>query len=107
MQVVEPWTLELYQIKPAAKHILEEFMKLEVDPFLELVPKAEYPDYYKIIEHPISLKEIKQKIEKLQYSQIDDFKSDIQLMLANCLKYNVPTSYLGKLAVSLQVLSFH
>jgi hypothetical protein len=79
-------------------------MKLEITPFLELVSKSEYPDYYQIIEHPISLKEIKQKIEKSQYVEIDDFKADIHLMLGNCLKYNVPSSYLGKLATTLQVV---
>ncbi|GJN92633.1 hypothetical protein Rhopal_005668-T1 [Rhodotorula paludigena] len=56
--------------------------------FNELPAKRDYPDYYLLIQHPISLKEIKKKVNNGTYPNTDAFASDIYLMLQNAMTYN-------------------
>ncbi|CAG8459717.1 Bromodomain-containing protein [Gigaspora rosea] len=59
-------------------------------PFYEPVDaeKLGVPDYYKIITHPMDLSTINRKLESGQYSNADEFESDIRLMFQNCYTYN-------------------
>lgn len=56
--------------------------------FEELPDEDDYPEYYEVIEDPISLKEIKKKIDKKHYSNIDDLAEDIRLMVDNAKSFN-------------------
>ncbi|KNE57578.1 hypothetical protein AMAG_03270 [Allomyces macrogynus ATCC 38327] len=69
--------------------------------FAVLPSRTAYPDYYQIIAKPISLREIKVKIDKRQYPTLAALKADLDLMLANCKKYNVPGSDIYRDAVLL------
>ncbi|CAG8630498.1 18122_t:CDS:1 [Racocetra fulgida] len=59
-------------------------------PFYEPVDaeKLGVPDYYKIITNPMDLSTINRKLESGQYSNADEFESDIRLMFQNCYTYN-------------------
>ncbi|KAL8764179.1 MAG: hypothetical protein Q9184_000148 [Pyrenodesmia sp. 2 TL-2023] len=59
-----------------------------IDPFIKLVPKSQYPDYYMIIKQPISMDMIKKKINKEEYSSLRDFRNDIRLLCNNARTYN-------------------
>ncbi|KAL8692173.1 MAG: hypothetical protein Q9218_002750 [Villophora microphyllina] len=59
-----------------------------IDPFVKLVPKTLYPDYYVIIKHPISMDMIKKKINKEEYSNLREFVNDIRLLCNNARTYN-------------------
>eukprot|EP01043_Picozoa_sp_COSAG02_P023786 COSAG02_NODE_1280_length_13477_cov_9.042906_5_plen_101_part_00 len=50
------------------------------------------PDYYQIIAQPISLKEIKRKINNGDLSTVESTKEKIELMFANARQYNMPGS---------------
>ncbi|GAA6020667.1 hypothetical protein JCM8202_004534 [Rhodotorula sphaerocarpa] len=56
--------------------------------FNELPARRDYPDYYLLITHPISLKEIKKKVNGGTYPNTDEFAADIHLMLNNAMTYN-------------------
>ncbi|KAG8911659.1 hypothetical protein FRC01_005596 [Tulasnella sp. 417] len=60
--------------------------------FLELPSKKSWPDYYGIIQHPISLKEIKTKLDNGDYPTTRAVKVDFDLMWNNAKQYNVPGS---------------
>jgi hypothetical protein len=60
--------------------------------FEELPDFEEYPDYYDVVTNPISLKEIKQKIDKAQYATLQDMGADIRLMVDNAQTFNEPGS---------------
>ncbi|KAJ1515797.1 hypothetical protein HMI56_000795 [Coelomomyces lativittatus] len=60
--------------------------------FTVLPSKVMYPDYYQIIKHPISLREIKVKLDKGGYPDLEALKEDLELMFNNCKKYNTPKS---------------
>ena len=56
--------------------------------FFALPAKADYPDYYDIIQRPIDLK----RIESRQYTSFEDLFNDLQLMFDNACLYNEPGS---------------
>lgn len=63
------------------------------DLFLQPPSRRQYPDYYELIKNPIALNNMKTKIDKDQYSSVDQFKADVELMVSNAKKYNVKESY--------------
>lgn len=65
-----------------------------IDPFVELPPKNDYPDYYQLIKQPICMKQIENKINKKQYQSLKQFRQDVGLLCANCKQYNEDGSVL-------------
>lgn len=70
-------------------------------PFVQLPPKKQYPDYYDIIEHPISLKEIKtktnlRKTRSANFPTLYEFIQMFKLMANNAKAYNGADSLLAK-----------
>ena len=51
-----------------------------------------YPDYYQVIQEPIDLRIIDNKITNNQYPNIDDMMKDVILMFKNAKQYNEPMS---------------
>jgi len=58
------------------------------EPFRQPVTLDVAPDYYDIIENPIDLRTIKDKLQKLYYKDVQTFMADLELMRDNCYKYN-------------------
>ncbi|CAF3552866.1 unnamed protein product [Rotaria sordida] len=68
-------------------------------PFLEPVTEELAPNYFSIIEKPMDLSTIQQKItNKVYVNNSAEFNQDIELMVANCEQYNGKRSILGRLA---------
>ncbi|KAH9816145.1 Bromodomain-containing protein [Melampsora americana] len=60
--------------------------------FMDLPSATEYPDYYQWIKRPLSLNQIKQKLDQLAYPTQDKFIADMRLVFNNAKKYNVEDS---------------
>ncbi|GAA5913155.1 hypothetical protein JCM5296_007550 [Sporobolomyces johnsonii] len=60
--------------------------------FTELPSQEDYPDYYNMIKKPISLREVKQKIDSLAYNCLLDAKTDMNQIFVNAKRYNAPGS---------------
>ena len=56
--------------------------------FLELPDPNEYPDYYKVIPHPIDMERIHEKIENFEYVAEDEFIHDFEILFQNARHYN-------------------
>lgn len=65
-----------------------------IDPFIELPPRNDYPDYYQLITKPICMEQIQKKINKKQYQNLKQFRNDIGLLCSNCRQYNEDGSVL-------------
>lgn len=65
-----------------------------VTAFVKLPSKKLYPDYYTLIDEPISLNEINKKVARGTYENAQDFVLDFNLMYENALKYNDPESWI-------------
>lgn len=62
--------------------------------FVKLPSKKIYPDYYAMIDEPISLAEISKKHAKGAYDSPEALVADFQLMYDNAVKYNDPESWI-------------
>lgn len=56
--------------------------------FLVPVSKKSYPDYHTIIREPMDLHSMKRKVQDLKYSSADEFMTDLQLIVNNCVEYS-------------------
>lgn len=59
----------------------------EASPFLWPVDPALYPDYNQVIAQPIDISIIEHKIENRQYSSVDQFMDDVNLLVNNAKQY--------------------
>lgn len=76
-----------------------------IDPFIKLVPRAQYPDYYIIITSPVAMDTIKKKINKEEYQSLKEFRDDIRLLCNNARTYNEDGSLLFQDANDIEVCS--
>lgn len=67
-------------------------------PFHHPVNKKFVPDYYKVIVSPMDLETIRKNISKHKYQNRDAFLDDVNLILANSIKYNGSDSQYTKTA---------
>ncbi|WKX90196.1 hypothetical protein Q1695_009217 [Nippostrongylus brasiliensis] len=56
--------------------------------FMELPSPKEYPDYYDVIEHPIDLKTIREKIENNKYDSSLQLMEEFNVLFNNARQYN-------------------
>lgn len=69
----------------------------------QLLPsKKKYPEYYEVIEQPIDLKLIAQKIQGKKYNNLIEMERDLLLMCKNACLFNEPGSQIHKQAKALK-----
>ena len=74
-----------------------------IDPFIKLVPRVQYPDYYMVITNPIAMDNIQKKINRNEYQSLKDFMADIRLLCNNARTYNEDGSVLFQDANEIEV----
>jgi len=57
-------------------------------PFLKPVNIRDAPDYYTMIQNPMDINRIKEKIKAFKYTGRQDFEDDWILIKDNCIAYN-------------------
>lgn len=63
----------------------------------QFLPSARrYPEYYEVIDAPIDLKTVAQKIQGGEYLTLGDLEKDLQLMVRNACHFNEPGSQIYK-----------
>ena len=70
--------------------------------FMQKPSKKDYPDYYEVINHPIDMTMINEKIKKSMYKSTENFIQDCRLMFNNCRQYNEEGSEIVKDANTLE-----
>lgn len=74
----------------------------------QLLPsKKKYPEYYEVIEQPIDLKHIAQKMQGKKYNHLIEMERDLLLMCKNACLFNEPGSQIHKQAKVLKQVSCH
>ncbi|EED16987.1 bromodomain-containing protein, putative [Talaromyces stipitatus ATCC 10500] len=71
-------------------------------PFLRPVNKDEVPDYYNVIESPMDLSTIEERLERDQYAAPKGLIDDLKLIFSNCRRYNDATTVYAKCAARLE-----
>ena len=63
----------------------------------QLLPsRKRYPEYYEVIQEPMDLKIVAEKIQKNQYKEIAEMERDLQLIFSNARSFNEPGSQIYK-----------
>ncbi|KZV74420.1 Bromodomain-domain-containing protein [Peniophora sp. CONT] len=71
-------------------------------PFKDPVSREEVPDYYNVIDSPMDLSTMAEKLDKGEYTTLEEFLNDCQLIFDNCKFYNPEDSIYVKSAVKLE-----
>ena len=71
------------------RHTLDQLDERDVsDLFKEPVDSEEVPEYYDVIKAPMDLRTMREKVESHEYTCVDEFEADFELMIRNCLEFN-------------------
>ena len=63
----------------------------------QLLPsRKRYPEYYELIQDPMDLKTIAERIQTNKYKEISDMERDLQLLFSNARTFNEPGSQIYK-----------
>ncbi|EPB87506.1 hypothetical protein HMPREF1544_05700 [Mucor circinelloides 1006PhL] len=93
----------LYPVEFIVHPILRQLMAMDKKEFFKYpVPLELAPDYYDVIQEPMSFSEIQEKLALHQYSTVDEFEYDLNLIWKNCLFYNKKETLYYKLAQKLE-----
>lgn len=68
-------------------------------PFLEPVTKDIAPDYFDIIDKPMDISVLRAKANRKEYTSIQAFTDDFNLIVQNCTKYNGSASGMSAILV--------
>lgn len=72
--------------------------------FMCLPPRKDFPDYFNVIDKPIAMNKIRERIEKQQYPDEKACLDDFKLMFSNCKFFNEEGSQIFNDAVFLEKL---
>ncbi|KAF9010549.1 Bromodomain-containing protein [Cyathus striatus] len=71
-------------------------------PFLTPVNAEDVPDYYEVIQKPMDFGTMEHKVDNKQYTTVEKFAADAQLVFDNCRLYNPESSIYAKNATKLE-----
>lgn len=71
-------------------------------PFLNPVNRDEVHDYYNVIESPMDLSTMEERLENDCYTSPKNLVADLKLIFKNCRQYNDATTVYSKCAVKLE-----
>ncbi|KAJ1666249.1 hypothetical protein EV178_002493 [Coemansia sp. RSA 1646] len=60
------------------------------------------PDYFDVIKEPMDFRTIRQNIREHKYRSVDEVERHLNLVIANCMIYNKPTTYYYQLATRIK-----
>lgn len=81
--------MEINPVLVAMHNLLDMLVQKDTgEIFREPVNQEEVPDYGDIVKYPMDLGTMRTKVETGMYGLLDDFESDFDLMIRNCLAYN-------------------
>lgn len=73
--------------------------------FYEKPSKREYPDYYRQITHPTSLKDIQKAVSNNKFPSWESFVTEVEYLWENAKLYNEEGSFIYENADKLRVCS--
>ncbi|XP_053718757.1 bromodomain-containing protein 1 isoform X1 [Synchiropus splendidus] len=70
--------------------------------FAQPVDVTEVPDYLDHIKHPMDFSSMRNRIDSLHYRNFQQFEEDFNLIIDNCMTYNLKDTYFYRAAVRLR-----
>ncbi|CAK8689163.1 unnamed protein product [Clavelina lepadiformis] len=95
--------LQLTPFVVLLRRVLNKLKSVDVAKvFAEPVKPKEAPDYHKVIKQPMDFSTMASKIENQKYKTLDDFETDFNLVINNCMQYNTRDTIFYRLAVKMR-----
>ncbi|WFD20209.1 hypothetical protein MCAP1_002453 [Malassezia caprae] len=69
--------------------------------FMHPVSQADVPDYYDVIQHPMTWSQMRAKVDAMAYTSVADWEADVRLVCANAQQYNAPGSVVHRAAAKI------
>ncbi|XP_067685196.1 peregrin-like isoform X3 [Haliotis asinina] len=95
-----------YQLQPFVLLLRQTLEQLEerdtTSIFAEPVSLKEVPDYLEYIDKPMDFQTMRKRVDGHFYTSVDEFESDFELIVHNCLTYNAKDTMFYKAAVKLR-----
>ena len=66
--------------------------------------RDEAPGYFDLVKNPMDLRTIREKLDKGEYSGVEQWKNDVNLVFSNAVLYNGKSSAVGVIAAELQLI---
>ena len=63
------------------------------DIFMDLPVKKHYPDYYQVIQHPVSIKQLRKKLKQDKIELYETLVEELRIMCQNAKTYNEEGSW--------------
>ncbi|ODV67497.1 Bromodomain-containing protein [Hyphopichia burtonii NRRL Y-1933] len=105
------------QVPQAATDLINDVIEHEFpdlgaisDPFMDVVDRKEYPDYFQVIQHPTSFNQVLADIKSKKLfsgsdsiaNELEDFHREVNYIFQNAQLYNDPESLLHQDSLKLQ-----
>ncbi|KAG4079697.1 hypothetical protein HA402_009083 [Bradysia odoriphaga] len=78
------------QLYDSIRNVKKSDGSMLCDTFIRAPKRRQEPSYYEVVEHPIDLLRIQQKLKTESYDDIDDLASDIELLIKNAKAFYKP-----------------
>lgn len=79
--------------KQAQLDLLDELsMQPDAQNFEKKPPRRDYPDYYKVIQRPTSINDVRNLVQQGKVRTWEDFATETRLIWSNAKEYNDPSS---------------
>ncbi|KAH7018194.1 uncharacterized protein B0I36DRAFT_253584 [Microdochium trichocladiopsis] len=101
-KVFTPLEARIHSLLKGLRRYKDSDGELLINPFEKLPDRTAHPDYYTVIQNPISLHEIKRSHKRKKYASVDDALRDLELMFENAKEYNEEGSDIYEAAAELQ-----
>ncbi|KDR22426.1 Peregrin [Zootermopsis nevadensis] len=103
-KVKEMWMeVHLQPLVCFLRHLLDLIQSRDTgDIFSEPVDLSEVPDYSDVVTQPMDISTMRTKLENFQYSNLDAFEKDFNLMINNCMAYNSRDTIFYRAAIKMR-----
>ncbi|KAI8984752.1 hypothetical protein BDF20DRAFT_407260 [Mycotypha africana] len=96
----------LYPLEFIIQSVLEQLIELDSKEFFRYPVTPDLAsDYFDIITHPMSFQDILDKCDLHQYTTLNEFEKDLDLIWTNCMTYNKTNTIYYKTAQKLQTMA--
>ena len=82
-----------YQREYCSKVLNEMIKNAAFQPFVDPIDDNVIPGYTDVIQTPMCLKTVREMLNSRKINTVEDFKSNVNLIWKNCVKFNKGTEY--------------
>jgi hypothetical protein len=76
-------------------------------PFLALPLRSDYPDYYELIRNPVSLEQIRRRLQNRSYNTLEEVRNSMETICRNAKRYNQKGSEIYEKARTMHQIILH